>query len=92
MTGATRPMDHQVQQAGPCVIGIDMAVMVSIMTISSWRRRQQTPEERASHLKRTAKRMQEWLREIGTDPGHHSKRPGENEINVTINPPPDPSG
>ena len=33
-----------------------------------------SPEERASHLKRTAERMQEWLRKIGTDPGHHALR------------------
>jgi hypothetical protein len=31
-----------------------------------------SPEERASHLKRTAERMQEWPRKIGTDPGHHA--------------------
>jgi len=32
-----------------------------------------SPEERASHLKRTAERIQERLRKIGTDPGHHTK-------------------
>jgi hypothetical protein len=30
-----------------------------------------SPEERASHLKRTAERMPEWPRKIG-DPGHHA--------------------
>ena len=34
-----------------------------------------SPEERASHLKRTAERMQEWPRKIGTDPGHHARCP-----------------
>jgi acyl-CoA reductase-like NAD-dependent aldehyde dehydrogenase len=31
-----------------------------------------SPEERASHLKRTAERMQEWPRKIGAGPGHHA--------------------
>jgi hypothetical protein len=31
-----------------------------------------SPEERASHLKRTAERMPECPQEIGIDPGHHA--------------------
>jgi acyl-CoA reductase-like NAD-dependent aldehyde dehydrogenase len=34
-----------------------------------------SPEERASHLKRTAERMQEWPRKIGTDLAHHARCP-----------------